>query len=72
MAKRHLIRSIIKPSRKTACGLNPESVKITLSPKDVTCSSCLRCKTKKEIRKFLGDLSAGVKVPKDEGKEEQK
>jgi hypothetical protein len=54
MAKRHLIRTICDPLIKTACGINPDSKKITLSPQDVSCSNCLRCMTKKEIQRYLG------------------
>ena len=64
MAKRHLIRSLVTPVENTACGIDPNYKKITLSPQDVTCSNCLRCMTTKEVRKFLGNMSAGITVPK--------
>lgn len=38
---------------KTACGLDT-SKKVTSNPRQVTCLSCIRCMTQKEVRKYLG------------------
>jgi hypothetical protein len=63
MRKRHLIRSICEPSPITACGIDPNYKKITLSPRDVTCQSCLRCMTKNEVLSYLGKMADGITIP---------
>jgi len=51
---KHLVRIKENPEYvKTACGLGT-SKHITTNPKDVSCLSCIRCMTQKEVRKYLG------------------